>query len=318
MYHIYIMVGYYYPACTAALLAEAPPSRATHLHGRRPLGIARRASLFRVERILRRAGLVAIAVGRSVFRAALAAYIPGLLRELGADSGIGCRRKADQRGKRYHRSAASHDLAYSCHPDPVDGPGEHHANPDLGFLDAGTHEVVFYTVLTALLLLPERGRMLGLVLLHAAICLIGSCPQASSFLPGPLFFANLWPVFGLGLAVALAPRDRPVAAAVGLISLLAVLHLLGDKHYPGTVYASLVATTLVAVCASGHSAPTMATPRADRGNILQLVPHPHPDSTRWRQTPDPSPGTDSAGSVRRDRRRRRLGARIRVCLLPLL
>ena len=117
-----------------------------------------------------------------------------------------------------------------------------------------TYEVVFYAVLTALLVLPKRPRLVILAILHAAICILGAWPNLA-LSPGPLFFAGLWPLFGLGLAIALAPRDRPVAAAVGLVSLLATLHLIAGQSQPGVALAALAATALVAACAAGGRLP---------------------------------------------------------------
>ena len=117
-----------------------------------------------------------------------------------------------------------------------------------------TYEVVFYVVLTALLFLPERPRLSLLAVVHGAICFVGAWPGLV-LSPGPLFFAGLWPLFGLGLTLALAPRDWRIAAAVGLTSLLAIVHLLGSERYPGMAVAALVAAVLVAACAAGWRLP---------------------------------------------------------------
>lgn len=117
-----------------------------------------------------------------------------------------------------------------------------------------SYEVVFYLVLTALLLVPARARLLLLCLLHAAVCAIGVWPGLV-LAPGVLFFADLWPLFGLGLALALVTQSRMVAAAIGLISLATLVPLhLGGK-YPGFVASALVATGLVALCAAGIALP---------------------------------------------------------------
>jgi exopolysaccharide production protein ExoZ len=117
-----------------------------------------------------------------------------------------------------------------------------------------TYEVVFYAILTPLLVLPERPRLIVLGTLNTAICVLGAWPNLA-LSPGPLFFAGLWPLFGLGLAVVLAPRDRRVAAIVGLVSLLAALRLIPGGSHPGVAPAALVTAALVAACAAGCRLP---------------------------------------------------------------
>lgn len=112
-----------------------------------------------------------------------------------------------------------------------------------------SYEVIFYLVLTALLFLPTRVRLIVLCLVHAAVCVVGAWPGLT-LAPGILFFADLWPLFGLGLALALATQSRFVAATIGLVSLATLVPLhLGEK-YPGFVATGLVAAGCVALCAA--------------------------------------------------------------------
>lgn len=117
-----------------------------------------------------------------------------------------------------------------------------------------TYEVVFYAILTALLVVPGRARLVTLAILHTAICILGVWPNLA-LSSGPLFFCSLWPLFGLGLAVALAPSHRSTSVAVGLVSLLATVQLIVSGRHPELAAAALAAASLIALGAAGIKLP---------------------------------------------------------------
>jgi len=108
-----------------------------------------------------------------------------------------------------------------------------------------SYEVIFYVVLTLLLLLPASMRLGALALVNTAICLLGMW-RAQGWSPGALFFVDLWPLFGLGLALTLSTQSRAVAVVVGVMSFAAVIHLAVANVYPNFAWAGMVATALVA------------------------------------------------------------------------
>lgn len=116
-----------------------------------------------------------------------------------------------------------------------------------------SYEVVFYVLLSALLLVPGSWRRRALCLVHAVICLLGVWPGLK-LNPGLLFFVDLWPLFGLGLALTLASHSRPAALIIGLVSVLATCHLIGVAAYANFAWAGFAATALVAVSAAGPPA----------------------------------------------------------------
>lgn len=117
-----------------------------------------------------------------------------------------------------------------------------------------SYEVVFYSVLTVILLLPAGARLPVLCLVHAGVSVVGAWPGLT-LAPGVLFFADLWPLFGLGLALALATPSRIVAAIIGLTSLTALIPLQLAGKYTGFAASALVATGFVALCAAGFALP---------------------------------------------------------------
>lgn len=117
-----------------------------------------------------------------------------------------------------------------------------------------SYEVVFYLVLTALLLVRTSARLIVLCFVHAAVTLAGVWPGLT-LAPGILFFADLWPLFGLGLALALISQSRIAAAAIALISLAALVPLQLGGRYDGFGASALVATGFVALCLKGFPLP---------------------------------------------------------------
>jgi peptidoglycan/LPS O-acetylase OafA/YrhL len=117
-----------------------------------------------------------------------------------------------------------------------------------------TYEVVFYVVLSALLFLPPRARLITLAMLNTTFCVIGTWSNLVHS-PGAFFFVSLWPLFGLGLALALAPRHWKTGGVVGIFSGLATLRLISSERYHGFAPAALIAVALVAVCTAGWNLP---------------------------------------------------------------
>lgn len=67
------------------------------------------------------------------------------------------------------------------------------------------YELAFYLVSAALLVVPSASaRLRAFVLVNAALCLLPLVGLASA--TGPGFFIGLWPLFGLGAALAAFPR----------------------------------------------------------------------------------------------------------------
>jgi peptidoglycan/LPS O-acetylase OafA/YrhL len=117
-----------------------------------------------------------------------------------------------------------------------------------------SYEVAFYLVLTALLALPVRFRLIVLIGVHTLACVAGSW-WGSALSPGPWFFAELWPLFGLGLALALLAQSRFAAGWIGAVSLLALLPLQLTERHPGFAATGLVAAALVWACLANVSLP---------------------------------------------------------------
>jgi peptidoglycan/LPS O-acetylase OafA/YrhL len=117
-----------------------------------------------------------------------------------------------------------------------------------------SYEVVFYLVLTGLLLVPARARLIVLCLVHVAVTAIGVWPGLT-LAPGVLFFADLWPLFGLGLALALISQSRITAATIALLSLSALIPLQLGGKYAGFGASALVAMGFVALCQKGFPLP---------------------------------------------------------------
>jgi peptidoglycan/LPS O-acetylase OafA/YrhL len=87
-------------------------------------------------------------------------------------------------------------------------------------------EAIFYALL-ALALMVGGSRVAVLAGLHGALCVLA----AVHCLPdvGPLLWVNCWPAFGVGAALAVLPRHRPVAA--GMLA-AGVLPLCGFARHP--------------------------------------------------------------------------------------
>lgn len=72
-------------------------------------------------------------------------------------------------------------------------------------------EVAFYLVLTATLFARRFWGVWPLVILHGSLSLTATLPAAN--LTGPLFFVELWPLFGTGVAAAIH-REHKAAALI--------------------------------------------------------------------------------------------------------
>ncbi len=93
--------------------------------------------------------------------------------------------------------------------------------------------LAFYALIGLVLLWPRPGRIPALAGLHALLCLVDfTCHPAPA---GPLFFIQAWPIFGLGLAVAIQPLHRRTGWIMLLTSLLHAIWLIGGgadvNHY---------------------------------------------------------------------------------------
>ncbi|NDC52851.1 MAG: acyltransferase [Planctomycetia bacterium] len=110
-----------------------------------------------------------------------------------------------------------------------------------------TYEVAFYALLTAALAVPEPlrlGTLVGMAVVGSILTLV---PQAAQF-PGPTFFCCLWPLFALGLALALArrtPRGACLVAAAALAGLSVVDEVCRSRGYAPTAMVTLAALVLV-------------------------------------------------------------------------
>jgi len=81
-------------------------------------------------------------------------------------------------------------------------------------------EAAFYAVLTGLLFRPT-GRIWNLVVVNFAFCLAAALHGIPA--PGPFFFINYWPLFGLGAALALLPSHRlPGSVMLATLAILLV------------------------------------------------------------------------------------------------
>ncbi len=107
--------------------------------------------------------------------------------------------------------------------------------------------IAFYLVMGFVLLGPSAGRISWLVGLHLLFCLVdaGWPPPAT----GPLFFVRYWPVFGVGLALAVAQQHRLAGCTMLTASFLHAAWLLGhgadQAHF---VAVGGVTTALLALC----------------------------------------------------------------------
>jgi peptidoglycan/LPS O-acetylase OafA/YrhL len=84
--------------------------------------------------------------------------------------------------------------------------------------------LAFYLLMGLILAFPARHRVSLLVGLHTFVCVMDVLIQPP--LAGSLFFIRHWPVFGLGLAVALWPVQRRGAQVMLVLSVLHVAGLL--------------------------------------------------------------------------------------------
>ena len=108
-----------------------------------------------------------------------------------------------------------------------------------------SYEIVFYALLTAVLLLASRLRIGALVIVCLAGCVLTFLPQWSPR-PGPLFFCDLWPIFTLGLALAVWDVHRPAATAIGVGAAAGLVAVAKNPLYPGTVAAALATAIAIA------------------------------------------------------------------------
>lgn len=105
-----------------------------------------------------------------------------------------------------------------------------------------SYEVVFYALLAALLLLPPvRPRLLAWIGLHAILCGLDLAGLGAAATPG--FFLSYWPLFGLGLGLALLPTHRLLAIASLSLStlhlvILAALERTNVTHIVGLATAA--------------------------------------------------------------------------------
>ena len=109
-----------------------------------------------------------------------------------------------------------------------------------------TYEVAFYAVLAALLLLPWlRFRLAAWLALHISLCALGLAGFARPGSPG--FFLDHWPLFGLGLGVALlSNHPRWAAASLGVSALhFAALAIHGSSDFTHIVGLSTAAALLL-------------------------------------------------------------------------
>lgn len=75
-------------------------------------------------------------------------------------------------------------------------------------------EITFYLLMAGLLALPAAWRLNGLVALHAVICGLSSVQVQG------IFFADMWPLFGIGAAIAVWPQNRLAARLMAASSVL--------------------------------------------------------------------------------------------------
>lgn len=117
-----------------------------------------------------------------------------------------------------------------------------------------SYEVVFYASLSAVLCVRPSIRFAALICFHALVCGVAIFSRRP-LAPGMWFFCELWPLFGLGLTVALAPRSRLSALSIGFLSLAALVPLQMGGRHPGFAITGLVIMGLVAASAQGYALP---------------------------------------------------------------
>ena len=113
-----------------------------------------------------------------------------------------------------------------------------------------SYELAFYAVLAVVLgAVPASGRIRVLAGLHVVICALGlALPLPAT---GPLFFLRLWPLFGLGAALAVC---RPCPAAGKAMIVASLVHAAGwivADRPPGALLVAFL--TALAVAAGARS-----------------------------------------------------------------
>lgn len=120
-----------------------------------------------------------------------------------------------------------------------------------------TYEVAFYVVLTGALAFPPRARLGVLATASVAFCLLALFPQFSPR-PGVLFFCDLWPLFAMGLSIALATQARLAAAWIAVAAPAGIFAVAKNPLYPGFPLAALITVVVVALVASRRAGPRNA------------------------------------------------------------
>lgn len=113
-----------------------------------------------------------------------------------------------------------------------------------------TYEVAFYLLLTVIHMLPERSRLMAIAGASVAASMLTFLPRYAPR-PGPLFFCDLWPLFGLGLALALAARSKPTAWIAGTAAVVGLVPVWLNPTYGGYIAAIVPAAILVWLIARG-------------------------------------------------------------------
>ena len=119
-------------------------------------------------------------------------------------------------------------------------------------------EVAFYAVMAAVLLAPRVRRLPILCATHVAICL------AAAFIPSvvirPLFFVELWPLFGTGAALVLWRPHRRIAVLMGLASCVHLTLCLTQGRLEAYWLTAGLGVAVCAAALAGHgllSAPSL-------------------------------------------------------------
>jgi peptidoglycan/LPS O-acetylase OafA/YrhL len=84
-----------------------------------------------------------------------------------------------------------------------------------------TFLLVAYLLLGMTLLAPRSVRVHTLAGLHVLLCVVDVIFHPAPV--GPLFFIRYWPVFGMGLALALIPQNKGIGAIMAAVSVLHAL-----------------------------------------------------------------------------------------------